>query len=125
MNWPLDKQLWGLSAGAVTPGLAGCPTQMDRVASSWDRGGRSESLRTLGGTLVGEREARGDMHDGGQLSGGSSTLGPAFGPSTDITTVSVRGAPICCIASAPRPGGNLGSGIPGQGESIVRRLMPC
>ena len=104
---------------------------MDSRLSNWDSRGRSESLRTLGGTLDGDREARGDMHDGGQLSGGSSTLGPAFGPSTDIATVSVRGAftlrgaPICRIASAPRPGGDLGSGIPGQGESIVRRLMPC
>jgi hypothetical protein len=90
-----------------------------------------ESLRTLGGTLDGEREARGGMHGGGQLSGGPPTPGPAFGVSTEIASVSVRGmsgvqeARAVRVASVPGPGGNLGSGIAGQGESIFRRPRPC
>ena len=71
------------------------------------------------------------MHDDGRLSGGSPALGPARGPSATIATASIRGvldldgAPIFRAASAPRPGGNLGSGIPGQGGSMVGRPVPC
>jgi hypothetical protein len=104
---------------------------MDSRFSNWDsegvasRSGPSAALWTVNARRV----VTGMMVDG--LSGGSPTLGPAFGPATHIATVLVRGvfnlrgAPILRAASAPRPGGNLGSGIPGQGESIVRRLMPC
>ena len=73
------------------------------------------------------------MHDGEQLSGGSPTLRPTLDAfvAIDIATVSVRGelkldgAPILGAASASGSGASLGAGVPGQGDSIVRWLMPC
>jgi hypothetical protein len=61
------------------------------------------------------------MHESGQLSGGSPTLGPSFDRSTDIAPVEVRGvpnldgAPTLPGASAPRPA------APGRSSAGVGR----
>ncbi len=106
---------------------------MDSRLSNWD----SERVVSRSGPSAApwtrEGEARGDMHVGEQLSGGSPTLRSAFGAfvAIDIATVWVRGelklygAPILRAASASRSGASLGAGIPGQGDSIVRRQLPC